>query len=212
MSLYKPSGWYLQRIICFQQSFGSLFFWEISPKKTACLLNIPSGRYAWKNARSIEGQISPPYPWTMRNILGNISHKWSSNNSQQIPEVILFRKYLPKPFSKTVQHLLKVFFHSLGGYFPQKTSGICWGVVCWPFLCLLKMFSGMPPRRYFQNDCVVLADISQNMCLPLGETSSQRLLETNSSWKKSPRGFSTTDLPNRFPLRNGLMPYYPIVF
>ena len=140
-----------------------------------------------------------------------------------------FRKYLPKPFSKTVQHLFKVFFHGLGRYLLKKNQGSVgewfadhlWEIFPKIFVremlgtfvpqCFLKMFSGMPPRRDFQNKCGVLGDISQNMCLPLGETSSERLLETNFSWKISPRGFSTKNLPNRFPLRNGLMPYYPVV-
>ena len=69
-------------------------------------------------------------------------------------------------------------------------------------------------KRHFQNKCCVSGDICQNVVLAFGrdgETSSKKFRETKSSWEISPRGFSTRDLPNRFPLRNALIPYYPIV-
>ena len=97
------------------------------------------------------------------------------------------------------------------------SSGICRGVVWWPFLgrCFPKKIqgkvgeicpsmcvdfcSGIRRKRHFQDTCGVFGDISQNDFLPLGETSSKRLLDTFFSWEISPRGFSTRDLLSRTP-------------
>ena len=179
--------------ICFENTF-----WEIRLKifKKHWGTNVPN--ISLKNEEYFEEHLPktviqqfPTDPWGYF-----FSGSIFQNHSQKLFNIFLkcFSMVLEGTCQKKLQgsvgelfadHLWEIFpeifvREILGTFVPQ---------------CFLKMLSGMPPRRYFQNKCGVLGDISQNMFLPLGEASSEGLLETNYHPEGFQREICQTDSP-----------------